>query len=291
MEDQPETLINVPNHTPMGIEIERNPNPVNGPVEIMIVTYAKDLPWLRNTLHAMRKFCDGFQGITVVFPRHETAEFRDLTSAYGVRLFPFDQDTRKGFLHHMVMMASADLIVPGATRWVMHCDSDGIWHTPTTPENYFLEDKPVYLVRTWESLGRTDAEKPGGKVVSDCAQWYDPTEQQLGIAPRMYTMCRHPTVFPMHFYKRYRDRVAAIHPEGFEKYMLSGRNEFPQDRMDFTAMGAFAFEFMHDEFRWINVEAEPYPLDRQKTYWSRGGITPVIAQEIAGFMKRDGIQH
>lgn len=269
----------------MGIDMPPNPKPVDGPVEILIVTFLKDMPWLRNCLHGLRKFCRGFQGITVVYPGKDQAEYEPLRSTYGVTLFPFTEHP-KGFLHHMVMMALAEQLVPPGTKYVMHVDSDNIWHTPSTPEHYFLDDKPVYLVRTWQSLMRTDPNVPGGKVVSDCHQWFDPTAKQLGFVPEVYTMCRHPTVYPIDFYPAYRAHIALVHGCSYEDYMLSGKSTFPQDRMDFTAMGAFAHARMRERFRWIDVESEPYPLDRQKTYWSRGGITPVIKEEIDGFFAR-----
>jgi len=54
--------------------------------------------------------------------------------------------------------------------------------------------------------------------------------------------------------------------------------------MDFTAMGAWAFNFMHDRFEWIDVDKVPAPKDKMKPYHSHSGISPEIRKEIEGFL-------
>jgi hypothetical protein len=277
------TIVNVPQHTKHGIDMDRNAKPVDGPVEVLIVTYSKDFPWLEWCLTLFRKYCFGFQGVTIAHPRSETALFDPLIPRFGVRLFAYDEVPGKGMLQHMVKMAEADLIVPPGTKYVMHLDADCNYHTRTTPEDYFFQDKPVYLIRTWESLKTEDPKNPGSKVISDCHQWMPPTEFQLGFVSAWYTMCRHPTILPIEFYARYRAHIQAVHHMPFEAFMLQGRNSFPQDRMDWTAMGAWAKAFMPEAFTWIDIGIIPPPRDRQKAYWSHGGITPEIAIELDQF--------
>lgn len=281
--DASDTRVNVPQHTKNGIDMDRNANPVDGPVEVLIVTYSKDFEWLMWCLTLFRKYCSGFQGVTIAHPRSEVAMFDPLVQQFDVRLWPYDEVPGKGMLQHMVAMAIADLIVPPSTKYVMHLDADCMYHTPTTPEDYFLEDKPVYLVRTWDSLSTEDPKNPGSKVISDCHQWLAPTEYQLGFPTPWYTMCRHPTILPIEFYPRYRHHIQTVHGKPIDQFMLSGRNSFPQDRMDWTAMGAWAKAFMPDRFHWIDIGVNAPPKDRQKTYWSHGGIQPQIALELDQF--------
>lgn len=276
--------VNVPQHTKHGIDMERNEKPVDGPVEIMIVTYSKDLPWLEWCLTLLKKYCSGFQGITVCHPVHEENLFAPLVAGFGVRLHAYAEVQGKGMLQHMAIMALADTIVPKSTKYVMHLDADCMYHTPTTPEDYFLNDRPVYLIRTWDSLSTEDPNNPGSKVISDCHQWMGPTEFQLGFPSAWYTMCRHPTILPMSFYKPYRQHIEAVHKTDFLRFMLEGKqNSFPQDRMDWTAMGAWAKAFMPDAFHWIDIGINAPPRDRQKTYWSHGGLQPQILIELDGF--------
>lgn len=282
------TEINVPQHTnrPNMSHTElRNAKPVDGPVEILIVTHAKDFGWLVYALRCARKYLSGFQGITIAVPGLQADLFCPLVEAFDVRLYTYHEHEGKGMLQHMVKMAEADRFLPDSTKYVMHLDADCMFHTPTTPEDYFYNDKPIYLIRTWDSLSTEDPKNPGSKVISDCAQWRLPTEKQLGMTTNWYTMCRHPSVFPVAFYAPYRQRIEKVHKMPFDQYMLSGRNEFPQSVMDFTAMGAFAHQFMYNSFHWIDCGSGPFPADRQKTFHSHSGITAQVQNEIESYLR------
>lgn len=283
------TEMNVPQHCPNGTMNAPNPNPIDGPCEVLIVTYWKDFPWLKYALRSMVKYFRGFQGVTVVIPRKDAAAFAPLMAIpLHLNVHYYDEVPGKGMVQHMVKMAEADLIVPPGTKYVLHTDADGIFQMATTPENYFWNDKPYYLIRSWSSLGVPDPRHPISKAVSDCAQWKGPTDTQLGWDTEWYTMAMNTAVLPIDFYKPYREHIAMVHKRPFEDHMLAGRNEFPQTSMDWCAMGAWAHRFMNDRFEWFNVEhpdTNPYPVDRKKAYWSHGGITPAIREEIEAMIK------
>lgn len=284
------TKVNVPQHTKNGEQMDRNTTPPDGPVQILIVTYQKDFPWLMYALRAIERHATGFSGVTVLIPSHDLRALTDIARETGLGLTRYIPSIRtffeaqgRGMLQHMVMMATAEKLVPSQTKYVLHMDSDCIFKMPTDASDYFMNGKPAYLYRTWESLTTEDPKNPGTKVISDCAQWRGPTEQQLGQQSTVYTMTRHPTVFPIDFYQPYRQHIGKVHGD-FESYMMAGRNQFPQDRMDFTAMGQWAWTHMRERFHWINVASEPYPEDRMKAFWSHGGVTPEIKAEIEGFL-------
>lgn len=284
------TEMNVPNHIPNGTMDAPNQNKIDGPCEVLIVTYWKDFPWLEYALRSVQKHLIGFQGVTIVIPRKDHAALSQIRYSDGpVRLHfvEFDEVPGKGMVQHMVKMAEADLIVPPGTKYVLHTDADGIFKMATTPEHYFWNDKPYYLIRSWASLGVPDTRHPIAKAVSDCAQWKGPTDTQLGWDTEFYTMCMNTAVMPIDFYKPYREHIAAVHKRPFVDHMLAGRNEFPQTSMDWTAFGAYAHRFMYDRFTWFNVEnpaEHPYPIDRKKAFWSHGGITPAIRAEIESLL-------
>ena len=279
------TELNVPQHTANGIPMTKEPQTISGPVHMLIVTYAKDVPWLELCLKTIDRHCLGFSGVTIAHPTVHDEIFKAATKPFDVRLWPYEEVPGKGMLQHMAKMAQAEQIVPTGTKFVMHLDSDCMWKMKSTPEDFFTGGKPDYLYRTYESLTSDDPNNPGQKVVSDCAQWQGPTQEQLGFVCPDYTMTRHPTVFPIEFYKPYREHIAQRHSLPFETYMLSGRNEHPQSLMDFTAMGAWARKFMRDRFHWIDTATGKYPEDRLKAYWSHGGVLPEIRKEIEGFLR------
>ena len=277
------TEINVPNHMSNPTDLKPNPNPV-GRCEIFIVSYWKDFPWLELCLRSIAKYCRGFAGVTVAIPARDASKLMDFAQPFiaqnpWLKVKHYDEVEGKGMVQHMEIMARADEFVPHGTEYVLHHDSDGIFNAPTTPEDFFRHDKPVYLYRTWESL--TD---PVSKVVSDCAQWREPTDAQLGFPSEVYTMCVNTQMMPIYFYRHYRCRLEKIHGD-LHEYFISGKNEFPQDRMDFTAMGAFAHKRWRGAFSWYDVEnGHPHPRDPKKAFWSHGHITPEIRAEIEAIL-------
>ncbi len=292
------TWVNVPQHTPKGMHF-RNEKPVDGPVEILIVTYWKDEPWLEYCLKCIQKHCRGFQGVTVATPhpamrgvtedsKFIKPEFFDRMSTLGpvrIRAVYYDEVPSKGFVQHELMMARAETIVPPGTKYVLLCDADCMYRMPTTPEDYFWQDKPHFIIRSWESLTTEDPRNPGSKVVSDCLQWKGPTDEQLGFDSKVYTMCMNTTVFPIDFFPKYREQIKSAHKMQFDDYMMEGISTFPQNRMDHTAMGAYGYNCMNDRWHWFWVESGEYPEDRKLAFWSHGGISPEIMQQIEGFLK------
>lgn len=271
--------VNVPNHTPRGISMSDN-SQVDGPVEVLIVTYSKDFPWLVCALRSIRKFLTGFQGVTIAHPQKDAEQFNTLLHQFDVRLHSYNEVPGKGMIQHMAMMALADTYLPATTKYVLHTDADCIFKMPTRPSDYFHNGKPYYLIRPWDSLTSEDPRRPGSKVISDCAQWRQPTTAQLGFDSEWYTMCMNTAVLPIGFYKPYREHIEGVHNQKFLKYMLLGRNEFPQSRMDWTAMGAWAHRFMNDSFSWFNIMKDEYPQDRKTAFWSHGGVTPDMQAQV-----------
>lgn len=291
---------NVPDHIAYGMEkggtIMLEPNeakPIDGPCEIFIVTYWKDFPWLIYTLKSIAKFCTGFSGVTIAIPDRDLGEFTIAAVKAGLkyqdfRLVAFREVEGKGMVHHMAIMASADLYVPKGTKYVLHHDADGIFFMPTRPDHYFAEGKPFWLIRTWASLGVEDRRHPVARVRSDCGQWKPHTDEQLGWDTEWYTMCVNTQAIPVEFYPKYRQHIEDRHKKSTVDYYTepSARNEFPQNRMDWTAFGAFAHRFMPSDFTWFDVESgKPFPADRKKAYWSHGGIGDETRKEIEGFLK------
>lgn len=276
--------------------------PFTGICEILIVTYGlptkrvsgavvSDFDWLKWCLRCIRRHCTGFAGITVCFPNRDADRFAEISKEHAkaksgipLRIQMYTEREGKGHIGHMAQMAGADQLVPRATTHVLHVDSDVMFKEPITPDEYFHGNKPVYVVRSWKSLA-----SPDGKVVSDCIQWKEPTDWQLGFDTEVYGMCRHPSGFPIEFYPTYREHIEKIHGKPFWAYMMEGETKdgWKPNRMDFTAMAGFAWAKMNDRFDWIDISEGNHlaPRDKQKCYWSHGGVTDSIQKEIEGFLK------
>lgn len=283
--------INVPQHTANGIMIEQNRPMPEVACEGLIVTYGtptmrvsgkvvSELDWLDYSLRSWFKWCKGFQGLTIAHPNHEMHLFVPFAKKYDIRLHGYDEVKGKGFVQHQAMLALADTFLPSATTHVLSFDADCIWKMETTPMDYFHNDKPIYKVRPYESLISVDPKNPNSPIISDCYQWKIPTERQLGFKTEIYSMLCHPTILPIGFYPKYRAQVESVHKKSLLQFHLDGQNAFPQNVMDWTAMGAFAYAKMHNEFTWFNCETEEYPQDRLISFWSHGSTTPEIKAQM-----------
>lgn len=273
--------VNIPDHTgtqqkTVTVHLPTTPPDASAPsesqfpVQPVIVTYSRDLPWLEYCLRAMKKFTSGFMPTLLVIPRHEDELFRPLFEKYKYETAFFDEIPGKGMLHHMWMIFSSDKRAYRGAKYIMHLDADCIFRVPTRPEDYFSDGKPHYLVRTYDSL--TNAQG----VVSDCAQWQSRVESALGYVPRWYTMCRHPTLFHVEHYAKLREAVEKHNGKPCEDVILSGRNEFPQSFAEFPTMGAWATENARDDYFWIDCSNGMAPYDRMKVYWSHGGLEQMM---------------
>jgi len=282
--DSKSTLVNVPDHVAKGTMTDPNPNPLDSPTEILIISCPRDFAWLVWALRCIAKHCTGFQGVTVAHPSVDAERFERLKDQFDVRLHGYREPPGKGHIFHMAMMASADTFLPAGTKYVLTTDSDGMFHTPSVPENFAWNDKPYWIMRSWDSLITPCSTNPGQKVISDNMQWRGPTAAQIGFDPEVFTMCMNIQLIPLDLLAAYRAHIESVQHRNFFEYMTAGRNDFPPDRMDFTAMGAYFYRHHRDRFHWFYVSAPPYPKDRKKAYWSWGGITPEIQKEIEGFI-------
>lgn len=280
-----DTEVNVPQHVRNGTMTEPNPNKLNGPTEVLIITHHKDFEWLIWALRCVTKHLSGFQGVTVAHPNVETERFRPLLDQFKIRLHGYDEVPGKGMVQHFAKMAEADLFLPSGTKYVLTLDADGMFHTPSTPEHFAWQDKPYWIVRTWESLTTEDPNNPGSKIVSDCTIWRGPTDAQLGFTSDLYTMCVNCQLMPLDLLPHYRSHVESVHRKPFLEYFLEGQNSFPQTRVDYNALGAYFYRFHRERFHWFDVEKPPFPKDRKRSYWSHGGIGPDVQKEIDGFIR------
>lgn len=269
---------NVPQFTTGAVVEAKAEAPVSG-VHVLIVTYQKDYPWFELCIRCANKHLKGFSGITVAVPNADKQLFRQLSMKYNFRLYGYDEVPGKGMLQHMAVMAMADIVVPKKTKFVAHIDSDTMFKMETTPAHYFDNGKPRQMIRTYASL----VDDRG--VISDCAQWRPIVEEQIAIPATHFTMCAFPFIYPIELYPAYRARIEYVHKKPMLDYMLEGRNQFPQTRVDFQAMGMFGYATMNDKFSWLDIGVNPPIADRHKSYWSHAGVSAETRQEIEGFLK------
>ena len=262
--------------TPGARMIAGIPSIASAPVtEILYVTCAKDMEFLRYSLKSVEKFASGFAGITIVAPERERGQY-DWVKKAKVKYFA--EAPEKGFLHHLVQKCRADEWCPHASA-ILHLDPDCIFWAPATPADFFVGGKPKLLRERY-----ADLRNPNRKF------WQIGVEKALGFKPEYECMVAHPQVHLRDVYAKTRVLVELNTKMDFDSYVLSGQNDFPQSYCEYDCLGAVAISRFRSsyeciDYNWALDAAEcglPKDTNFQYIYrrgrdlivecWSHGGI-------------------
>ena len=96
----------------------------------------------------------------------------------------------KPFLKHEAMIFRADECCPGAD-FIFHTDSDCIFIEPVTPDDYFVNGKPVLMYAGYDWIC---------KIEPTIRYWQEVSQKALGWRPPVETMRRHGAV---HYFETY----------------------------------------------------------------------------------------
>jgi len=244
--------------------------------EVLIVTHAADVKFLRFCLLGIKKNASGFSGVTLLVPAAEHAVFKDIPQWVNVQTF--DQVPGKGVMHHVLKKCRADEICPNADA-IMHVDSDTIMWLPCTPADYMPDDKPIIVRERYSTITNTNRHV-----------WKKNVFRALGINTEFDTMVRHPNVYLRDLYPLMRSEVEKHTGKPFDEFAMSGRNEFPQDLQEFEVLGSTAIHYCPEKYTMVDYNHDrdgrecgvphetPFqylyrnPRDRFVECWSHGGI-------------------
>lgn len=237
---------------------------------INYVTFARDLDWLRFSLRSVRKYASGFSGITIVVPTWDLDKFLPFEKEFSTSDCPvfvksFQEYPGKGFVHHLAMACYADVSNPSATH-ILHMDPDCLFTAPVTPDDYFVDGKPVLLIEPYEAF-RT---KHTGRY-----HWKSVTEMALKFDCPYETMCRHPAVHDRTIYERLRTHMERVHQTPFLDFVLKQKNTFPMGFGEYNTLGAFVLQDCPNLYHFIdrgNTEEKNDPPSKLWQGWSYEGV-------------------
>ncbi len=225
-------------------------------VSILVVSWLQDLCWLEYCLRSISKFASGFHETVVLVPSQEATEFhKRLVLPSGTRFaaYPRVSDKAKWHLHHQAMKCHADAWCPTAD-FVLHMDSDCVFSKQVTPNDYFVDGKPVMLIEPYKNL----ANNP----------WKEPTQKALKRIISHEFMRRHPQVNPVEVYIDLREHMHQLHNMTLENYVLRQKSDFPWGISDHNLIGAYAYEYHRNLYHWIDVSTQPRPASKLIQFWS-----------------------
>lgn len=220
------------------------PPPPRSGVQILIVSFRRDAELLSYCMRSIAKYATGFDAVTIMVPVQDVRYIRDVPAKF--KLTTFDERPGKGFLHHMIQKCRADEICPDAEH-IVHLDSDCILWRPTTPEDFVSDGRCLMVRERYEDVGKRNANR---------LIWRTCVERATGITPVWENMTRHPQVYPRGLYARMRALVEEHTGMGFDDYVFSCENGFPQGFAEFPTAGAVAIRDMPTKFNFVDYDYE-----------------------------------
>lgn len=249
-------------------------------MEILIVTHARDMEFLRYCVRSIAMFGRGFSGLTLVVPASQIELFDWVSNLTPTQIVYGDEKPKKGFLTHLIQKCWADKYCPQAD-FILHVDPDTLFTGPTTPADFLEEYKPILYREKYADL-----------VNDHRKNWQHGVAEATGIIPVYETMVRAPHVHHRATYTELRQAVQRHTGKPFEMYVLSGKNEWPQDFCEFNSLGAVAIERFPDRYSFVDydraADAKRYGLvlkdggwqyvykrsrDKVIEVWSHSGIS------------------
>jgi hypothetical protein len=238
-------------------------------VHVLYVTFRRDFKWLDYSLQSFQKYASGFKGVSIVVPTSDYEMFLPYVKKFStpecpVSLKTFMEFPQKGFLHHLAMKCYGDVLCPKATH-VLHMDPDCLFSKPVTPDDYFVDGKPVLVIEPYSAL----PERHPGRY-----NWKKVTEFALRFECEYETMCRHPAVHEKWVYKKVRSHIEREHETPFLDFVLKQQNKFPQGFGEFNTIGAWVHKFAPDFYHFIDrgdLDDKNDPPSKLTQMWSYQG--------------------
>jgi hypothetical protein len=235
---------------------------------IFIKTCKKDLEWLHYCLRSIWKFGSGFEELVIVADEDCRSMIDGWIEASWKTSIVYVENPKHGYFHMQAVKLMADTYT--SCDNILFVDSDCVFYTPFTPYSFMRDGKPILIKTKYETLAKC----PKGK---DALCWKKPTERIVNLQVEWEYMRRIPMMFSRHIYSKIRER----YPEAQEfARNLPGFGGFSE----FNLMGAWIDIYDPDSHFITDSEAwSPSPVAKQ--YWSWGGFSRVIIDEIEGYLK------
>lgn len=232
--------------------------------DIFIVSFLKDVEWLKLCLRSIQKFATGFEQVMVALPSQDMFEVINILAkdengkwTFPVHTRSYSDDPDNGHMMHQVQKCCADVYCPQAD-FILHMDSDCIFTEPVTPGDYLVDGKPVLLIDLWENVGAAQI-------------WRGPTERAVGWNTLHETMRRHPAVHYRWIYYALRDRIEELHGPFFQ-YILGQKGTDQYEFSEFNALGQIAVSRVPERYHIIDLSKEKRPHDKLLQFWSHGQL-------------------
>ena len=225
-------------------------------IDIFYKSYAKDFEWLYYSLRSIKKYLTGYNKIIIVIPeqdrnllKHELID--DLNCEVN-----FVNEYGKGYIYQQFIKMTAHKYC--ASKFILYSDSDLIFNTKINLGNFINDEKPEILYTDYLKVG-------------DAICWKEVTEKFIGREIKYEFMRRLPLIY-------HRSTIVEIN----ENYDIEDTvmNKFRDRFSEFNSIGAWIYYNEADKYKLINTADWSYVPAMGKQFWSWGGQTEMVKNEI-----------
>lgn len=227
---------------------------------IFIRSWKNDFGWLAYALRSIQKFARGFCEVIVVVPEGQDGPLRNLTAETVITV----HDGQPGYLNQQWTKLQADLHTK--SDYVLHFDSDMIFTSPVTPEFFFKDGKPVWVITPWSAMG-DDEKKAWLHVLVKALREFPPYEYMRKCA----------VIVPRWLYAEFRAHMEKLHGIPLEAYIM---NQPGHEFSEFNCLGFYAWLYHRDKFHWHDTTIDGVPKWPFEQRWSWSGLTPAERAEM-----------
>lgn len=235
-------------------------------VSLFIRTYEKDAGWLRYCLRSLERHGSGFSQRIIVTPVESDGVIGPIAREFGWLYDVCERMAGDDYVGQQGTKMMADMWCSGDV--ICYVDSDLVFSRSFTPECVVEADGRIPMLKT-----RYDG--------IECP-WRPITEGVVGFPVEWEYMRRFPLAYPRELLPLARARIEEVHGIGFGEFIrrVPGRH-----LSEFNVLGAVGEREMPERFRMIDTDGGgEWPPLYAKQFWSWGGITPEIADEMEGMI-------
>jgi hypothetical protein len=153
---------------------------------------------------------------------------------------------------------------------IVYVDSDNVFFSGVTPASFMYDGKPKLYKTSYAELNKY-AES---RIAMD---WQQRTASVVGWQPEYEYM----RILPSMYLAATLKNIRIAYPE--LPNQVASKTGF--DFSEFNVMGAFIDRYEQDAYHIIDTVIDGYPIRVAAFYWSYGGVTPAIKDEIEGFLR------
>lgn len=217
--------------------------------DIFIRSYRNDFHWLKYCLRSIDKYLSGFGKIHIAIPASDMGLYQH----HGSEVVHLVDNWEDDYLGQQSTKLHADQYTH--SDFVLHVDSDCIFTSPTSPEDFIINGKAVIL-------HEDGVETP----------WVPVVARTMGFNMESEYMRRLPIIYPKWIYEGFREFVKRAHGMSLKEWIkIQPYREFSE----FNCLGTWAWKYARDGVEWRLPHEMP---TKAKQFWSWGGIDGCVEE-------------